>query len=492
MYKFVFCFVFVLGFCFGEITEEDDVIVVTGANFEEVVKSNPQLAVEFYAPWCGHCKKLTPEWASAAKALKKEKVVLAKCDSTEHKELAAKFGVKGYPTIKVFKGDVDSFSDYKGPRDAAGIISYMSKQFGPASKEFKTEEEVTDFAGEALVILGVFSKPDSEAFKVYIKATEMLRDDYDFAHVFDSKLVTKCKDIECGSDTVLLFKPYDEKFAQFDGKFELAALKTWIQQKATPTLPELGVNSHQKAIQAAFQSDKPKFIAMASADYPQLTEFKEAVVAAFEKYDAALPVFAEAKGNEGTLKYFGVSADDTPAWVMFSQATNEKYVQTKGEYSKIAEWLKKYEEGTLEKTIKSEPVPEENDGPVKVIVATQFDELVTNKNDVLIEFYAPWCGHCKQLAPIYEKVGENFKENKSVTIAKMDATANDIPDSRFNVKGFPTLYFVTGSNEVIQYSGDRSEADIIKFVEKNAISISSSGEDEEEEEEEEEEKKEEL
>eukprot|EP01026_Neomeris_dumetosa_P065544 TRINITY_DN62946_c0_g1_i1.p1 TRINITY_DN62946_c0_g1~~TRINITY_DN62946_c0_g1_i1.p1 ORF type:complete len:492 (-),score=78.95 TRINITY_DN62946_c0_g1_i1:210-1685(-) len=475
-----------------EVSEEEGVLVVTGSNFEEVVKNNPQLAVEFYAPWCGHCKKLAPEWATAAQALKKDNIALAKCDATEHKELASKFGVKGYPTIKVFRGDPEDASEYKGPRDSAGIISYMGKQFGAASKELKTEDEVADFVSETLVILGVFSKPDSEAFKVYTKTSEMLRDDYDFAHVFDSKLVAKCKEIDCGSDTVLLFKPFDELFSQFDGKFELSELKRWIESKATPSLPELGVNSHMKAVQAAFQSETAKFIAMAKGDYSQLDEFKAAIVKAFESIDDLFPVFAEAVANDGTLKYFGVGQDDTPAWVIFDQANNAKFVEKKVDVSTLSDWLQKYKDGKLEKTIKSEEIPEENDGPVKVIVAKSFEEEVMGNKDVLIEFYAPWCGHCKKLAPIYEKIGEKFKENKSVVIAKMDATANDVPRSEFNVRGFPTLYFVTGSGEIIQYSGDRSEADLIKFVEDKADSITASTTDVDEEEDEEVSKKEEL
>lgn len=61
--------------------------------------------------------------------------------------------------------------------------------------------------------------------------------------------------------------------------------------------------------------------------------------------------------------------------------------------------------GKLDKTIKSEPVPASNDGPVKVLVADQFDELViASGKSVLIEFYAPWCSHCQSLAPVYEQV----------------------------------------------------------------------------------------
>ena len=67
-------------------------------------------------------------------------------------------------------------------------------------------------------------------------------------------------------------------------------------------------------------------------------------------------------------------------------------------------------------------------------MAKNFDELVTNTDkDVLIEFYAPWCGHCKSLAPKYDELGEKMAE-EAVEIVKMDATANDVP-SDFDVKG---------------------------------------------------------
>ncbi len=70
-------------------------------------QENPFTVVEFYAPWCGHCKNLAPEWESAAKTLSEAKldppIVLANVDATEedNKPLATKYGVKGFPTIKV-------------------------------------------------------------------------------------------------------------------------------------------------------------------------------------------------------------------------------------------------------------------------------------------------------------------------------------------------------------------------------------------------------
>lgn len=61
----------------------------------------------------------------------------------------------------------------------------------------------------------------------------------------------------------------------------------------------------------------------------------------------------------------------------------------------------------LEPYLKSEAVPESNDAPVKIAVAKNFDDVVVNNGkDTLIEFYAPWCGHCKKLAPVYDELAE--------------------------------------------------------------------------------------
>lgn len=103
-----------------------------------------------------------------------------------------------------------------------------------------------------------------------------------------------------------------------------------------------------------------------------------------------------------------------------------------------------------------------------MIVAKSYQDLVIdNDKDVLLEFYAPWCGHCKALAPKYDELAEKYAAfSDKVTIAKIDATANDVPD---DISGFPTIkLFKAGSkDEPIEYSGARSVEALAEFVRDN-------------------------
>ncbi len=129
-----------------------------------------------------------------------------------------------------------------------------------------------------------------------------------------------------------------------------------------------------------------------------------------------------AKGFEGRLNFavcneddfqaeaneFGLNTYSTEKPLVAIKSSKGKFVMTE-EFTieSFEAFLKAFEAGSLEPYFKSEAVPESNDGPVKVAVAKNFQSLVTDsKKDVLIEFYAPWCGHCKKLTPIYEELGQ--------------------------------------------------------------------------------------
>lgn len=89
---------------------------------------------------------------------------------------------------------------------------------------------------------------------------------------------------------------------------------------------------------------------------------------------------------------------------------------------------------------------------------------------LISQFYAPWCGHCKNLAPIWEELGEAYKDEENVVIAKIDATANKLP-SNVKVSGYPTLIFFNSKGKQLSYNGERALEDLKKYVESRKTKV---------------------
>lgn len=103
-------------------------VELNSSNFDElVIKSKELWIVEFFAPWCGHCKKLAPEWKRASNNLK-GKVKLGHVDCDADKSLMSRFNVQGFPTILVFGADKDTPIPYEGARTASAIESFALEQ----------------------------------------------------------------------------------------------------------------------------------------------------------------------------------------------------------------------------------------------------------------------------------------------------------------------------------------------------------------------------
>ena len=123
---------------------EEEVVVLTDGNYEEMIRNNSVVMLEFYAPWCGHCKELAPEYEKMAKDVKEKKknFIIAKLDATANPKAASKFGVRGYPTLKLFING--SPLDYDGDRKADPILAFIEKKVLPPSVELKTASEIKE------------------------------------------------------------------------------------------------------------------------------------------------------------------------------------------------------------------------------------------------------------------------------------------------------------------------------------------------------------
>lgn len=481
---------------FADISEENGVLVLTEANFDGAIADNKYILVEFYAPWCGHCKALAPEYEKAAKALAEEgsEIKLGKVDATEQQKLAEKFEVRGYPTIKFFKDGKPV--EYGGGRTSPEIVNWLRKKTGPPCIALKDVDGAKKFVEkDDVVVIGFFKDDKSADAKAFEEAASGI-DDIPFGITSEADLF---KEYEVESDGIVLFKKFDEGRNNFEGAVTAEAVSKFVFSNRLPIVVEFTQESAQKIFGGEVKNHILLFIKKSDKDFDtKLGDFKEA---AKDFKGEVLFIYLDTsdEDNARILEFFGLKAEECPAVRLITLGEDmTKYKPDNNDLSTeaVRTFVQAFRDGKLKPHLMSEEVPEDWDAkPVKTLVGKNFVEVALDeKKDVFVEFYAPWCGHCKQLAPIWDELAEKFKDRDDLVIAKMDSTANEV--EQVKVQSFPTLkFFPKGSQQVVDYNGERTLEALTKFVEsggKDGAGEPEEPEEEEEEEEEEEKAKDEL
>uniref|UniRef100_A0AAY4AKM7 Protein disulfide-isomerase n=1 Tax=Denticeps clupeoides TaxID=299321 RepID=A0AAY4AKM7_9TELE len=454
----------------ADVAEEEDVLVLKKSNFDEALRAHPHLLVEFYAPWCGHCKALAPEYAKAAGMLKAEgsDIRLAKVDATEESDLAQEFGVRGYPTIKFFKGGAkDSPKEYSAGRQAEDIVNWLKKRTGPAAT---TLTEVTQaeslIADSEVAVVAFFKDVESDGAKAFVQAAEAV-DDIPFAITSADGVFSK---FEVSKDSVILFKKFDEGRNTFEGELSKESLLSFIKANQLPLVIEFTEQTAPKIFGGEIKSHILMFVPKASSDFQEkMDQFKKAAEG-FKGKILFIFIDSEIDDNQRILEFFGLKKEECPAVRLITledEMTKYKPDTTEITAENIISFCTAFTDGKLKPHLMSQDIPEDWDkSPVKVLVGKNFEEVAFDPaKNVFVEFYAPWCGHCKQLAPIWDQLGEQYKGSSDIVVAKMDSTANEIESVK--VHSFPTLKFFPAGDErkVIDYNGERTLDGFTKFLE---------------------------
>eukprot|EP00095_Tigriopus_kingsejongensis_P001310 snap_masked-scaffold1226_size54525-processed-gene-0.1 protein:Tk01310 transcript:snap_masked-scaffold1226_size54525-processed-gene-0.1-mRNA-1 annotation:"disulfide-isomerase a3 precursor" len=440
------------------------------ADFEGEMEKLDTVLVMFYAPWCGHCKRMKPEFDKAGDLLANHDppIHFAKVDCTEAgKDTCARFEVRGYPTLKIFRGG-ELAQDYNGPREVQGIVKYMQGQVGPASKSLASAAELTAFKERRdVVVIASFGSARSDDLKVFLKTAEAMREDVRFAHCSDEKI--------CGFEGVIIHRPshlqtkLEETDLTFDGDMKKDKLKAWIEDNYH------GFVGHRTIDNVKDFQRKPLVVAYYDVDYVKNEKgtnyWRNRIMKVAKSFYPEIHFAISNKDDfMQEMNEFGLSglAQGTPD-VVLTGGDGRKFVMSETfAVDTFQSFLEQWQGDKLEAYLKSEDIPDNSAVDVKVAVAKNFDELVAkSEKDVLIEFYAPWCGHCKKLTPIFDELGANMADEE-VEIVKMDATANDVPPG-YDVRGFPTLFWLPkGTKTPVQYQGGRELPDFVSFIAENA------------------------
>jgi len=490
--------------------DEDDVKILDDNNFDSWVSSQKAALVEFYAPWCGHCKALKGPYAKAATSLREQNSVakLAKLDASKWTKVANRFGISGYPTLKVFRGGKLKGYEYKGENSAESITQYMLQQGHPSMTNI-SPKAVKDYVAGKTVFVGFFAA-GSPKTELLSEVADDLREDFgvrDFSKGGAFGLVegdASSFGVE-GKDQVVLFKSNGEQIT-YPGQLDSTEVDKFLLLNTLPAVGDLSMEPHLE--EKYERRDLPKIVLFVDPNDPPAEEALMAAATSLSKdlhgkysivrygsdnkekmtslgiQTGQIPdpkaVYPEDWSEEDDGPWEAPQVDDLSAKMAIDEAGGKVHYVLPADKEATLDNIRYFVgqhtsclqgvgECELKKAIKSEAPPASNADPVRVVVGETFEEIVMDeKKDVLVEFYAPWCGHCKKLTPIYDRLGEKVKKTETLTIAKMDATANDIPHNAFKVDGFPTIYFKAAGKSPVPYDGPREVSGFITFLKKEA------------------------
>jgi len=455
-----------------------DVEILTTDNFTRFIFNEELTLVEFYAPWCGYCKRLEPKFEKAATILKKETTIrLAKVDATVETMLAETHNLTGYPSLFIYRKGGKSVK-YEGEMTENGIISTMKEFLALPSRQIRNLNDYKSLfrRNDQPVLIGVFNDENERFYHLFIDFAYRNRKNYQFGHTFQP--ISSLNDVKSPS-IVLQHHPdvrskYEKEKFVFDQENALEKdLEEFVMKNQIP-LVGIITQENQKNV---YLNIRPICIVIYdldfSFDHRERTQYwRNKILKVASKYvDKFRFAVADETKNSLLLKEFGLEESAEDLNVGCYDKTGLKYrMEDEDEFTSesFEEFVKRLDKGKIKAFSKSQSMPKVPViNGIRILVGKNFDQIVKDPTkNVLVFFYAPWCGHCTKFKPIYSDLAKKFAGRNDLIIGQIDASANDIP-SGFDVPAFPTIYFVDKTNRSIKYDGNRELDDLINFVEKN-------------------------
>nr|XP_022293558.1 thioredoxin domain-containing protein 5-like [Crassostrea virginica] len=340
-----------------------------------------KLFVMFYAPWCGHCKRLSPTWNELAKLynpLIDQTLLIGQVDCTVETALCAKNEITGYPTLKFFHNKYSEVVRYKSARDLQSLQSFIEEQLSNAPEQSDPKNVPTG---------GLFDLTD-DSFP---------------------------KHIETGSHFIKFYAPWCGHCKRLAPTWEDLAMQYLDQEDVS--VAKVDCTVHRATCDS-----------YGVRSYPTLLFFRNG-----EKVDE----YQKGRSLEELQNYMDIQLA-------------VKNVNADRTDEKIPENVPNQQ-------------AEENLAAVFELEADTFTAGIS-EGLAFVEFFAPWCGHCKRLAPTWEDLSREMSRYPVVTIAKVDCTINTNVCKDNGVRGYPTLILFKNGQKVTEYTGSRDLGDLVEFM----------------------------
>jgi len=459
--------------------KSEGVLVLTNTNYDLAVEEFDYLLVYFYAPWCGHCKALGPEFVKAGQMLKEKDstIKLGKVDGTEETELMDKHGVDGYPKLKLYrKGQL---VPYTGGRMAPEMVAWLEKKIGPPAKELSSIKDVKNFvADHEVAVVGFFSETDGEFIKKYNLAC-LDYDDYGVHYPVAVTTDGEASEHYDIKDKIVLFKKFDEKKVVYEGELDTQQIRDFITENSLPIVIEFNHDNAQKMFKRPNdgKSHLLVFHNKSSSTYDDEIKMMAKVGKEFKQKVLFTSVDVEEEDHRRMVEFLGVrhriNNDTYPTMRIVTMKDSSPPVRFRPADTAVTEenlrgFVSAYVAGDVARDYFNEPLPKDWDSkPAKYLTAVNFKSLIIESpsKPSLVMWHAPWCGHCKNMAPVWDTLAGNFPD---YVVGKIDATVNEVPGLPA-VHSFPTIKLYRTDGTEAEYNGERTVEGLTKFIKTDGV-----------------------
>ncbi|CAJ1424373.1 unnamed protein product [Effrenium voratum] len=424
------------------------------AELQDLLRRNVSGFVEFFSPSCGSCKRLAPVYESAARKAG-DGFTFAKvdCSTSQGEKCCAKHNIEAYPSIFYIRGG--TMQKYPGGPKRDDLLEFLAMQTEPLAQEVANEEEARKLAAarKKPVLLWRASSPGEAVPRV---AREWLR---------------QVKLARLSADRESLALVWPSASIEYEGKISEEEVGLWLAEQlvksepapasqTSPVLTAVGSNFRQVVFDPLDRNQHVilEVYAPWCGHCKQLAPVYEAFAARMGEEGRNL-VVAKLNGEANGIPYGGFEYSGFPT-IFYLGPGSEKVSKVQERtleglvsfadrmgVARAGEAKAKASQEELLSRFRSEEVPVSSSGPILTVVLKNFLSVVFHDTkSCLLMLYAKGCPHCQRMMPEFEALAREVAPE--IFLARMDGEANELPVQGFQVKGFPTLFFVeAGSKE---------------------------------------------